>query len=60
MNNKTVYMEPDDWQISEYEAEIKCPYCGETDTYTSRELFHDGTEFQCWNCGKWFRLYCQP
>lgn len=56
---KNVYMNPDDWEPTEYEAEITCPYCGETNVYANDRAFFSGDVFHCFCCGKEFSVYCE-
>ena len=59
MKIKEVYMDPDDWEPSEFEAEIECPYCHKKSTYWSRDTWFYHQEFVCDECGKTFAVYCE-
>lgn len=57
MEDKTIYISPNDLEVDSYEFHFTCPYCGSEETATTYSAyFHE--EFQCSNCEKMVDVYC--
>ena len=46
-----VRLSTEDLDASEFEAVIRCPYCGEADSYFFRDLFFSRVRQECDFCG---------
>lgn len=49
---------PDDWEISEYQIDVECPFCyEETRIWTCDIPRGENTDVRCENCGAWLSIH---